>query len=54
MRDAYAANGFAFPESETIGFFANSQLRERRETLANNVSCVTCACDPDERRPQQS
>ena len=23
MRDAYAANGFAFPESGAIGFFAN-------------------------------
>ncbi|MDT5245974.1 MAG: hypothetical protein QOD36_3350 [Mycobacterium sp.] len=23
MRDAYAANGFEFPENETIGFFAN-------------------------------
>jgi methyltransferase (TIGR00027 family) len=23
MRDAYAANGFEFPEEETIGFFAN-------------------------------
>ena len=23
MQDAYAANGFEFPENETIGFFSN-------------------------------
>ena len=23
MREAYTANGFVFPENETIGFFAN-------------------------------
>ena len=39
MRDAYAANGFMFPENETIGFFSNLSYVSG-ETLANRASCA--------------
>ena len=36
MRDAYAANGFEFPENETIGFFSNLSYVSAVKALAQS------------------